>query len=108
MCRRFRPKDVPSIQPRPRLSVGGPADRAVDRARRFHVAARRDQVACSAETLSELGDDVDYVDLGTIPVKGRAEPVACYQINRIGALANPNAAPAMKINISAAVAAGSH
>jgi adenylate cyclase len=70
--------------------------------------ARRDQVACSAETLSELGTDVDYVDLGAIPVKGRAEPVACYQINRIGALANPNAAPAMKISISSAVVAPSH
>ncbi|HET9808054.1 MAG TPA: adenylate/guanylate cyclase domain-containing protein [Candidatus Limnocylindria bacterium] len=70
--------------------------------------ARRDQVACSAETLGELGDDVDYVDLGAIHVKGRAEPVACYQINRIGALANPNAAPAMKIAMSTAVAAGSH
>ncbi|HJW49138.1 MAG TPA: adenylate/guanylate cyclase domain-containing protein [Candidatus Limnocylindria bacterium] len=70
--------------------------------------ARRDQVACSAETLSELGDDVDYVDLGAIPVKGRAEPVACYQINRIGALTNPNAAPAMKIAISTAVVAPSH
>jgi adenylate cyclase len=70
--------------------------------------ARRDQVACSAETLSELGDDVDYVDLGAIPVKGRAEPVVCYQINRIGGLTNPNAAPAMKISISTAVVAGSH
>ena len=70
--------------------------------------ARRDQVACSAETLGELGDDVDYVDLGAIHVKGRAEPVACYQINRIGALANPNAAPAMKIALSTAVVAGSH
>jgi adenylate cyclase len=70
--------------------------------------ARRDQVACSAETLSELGGDVDYVDLGAIQVKGRAEPVACYQINRIGALTNPNAAPAMKIAISTAIVAGSH
>jgi class 3 adenylate cyclase/CHASE2 domain-containing sensor protein len=70
--------------------------------------ARRDQVACSAETLGELGDDVDYVDLGAIHVKGRAEPVACYQINRIGALTNPNAAPAMKISITTAVVARSH
>lgn len=70
--------------------------------------ARRDQVACSAETLGELGDDVDYVDLGAIHVKGRAQPVACYQINRIGTLANPNAAPAMKITIGTAVVAGSH
>jgi class 3 adenylate cyclase/CHASE2 domain-containing sensor protein len=70
--------------------------------------ARRDQVACSAETLSELGDDVDYVDLGRVHVKGRAEPVACYQIDRIGVLANPNAAPAMKITIGSAAVAGSH
>jgi adenylate cyclase len=70
--------------------------------------ARRDQVACSAETLSELGTDVDYVDLGAISVKGRAEPVACYQINRIGALVNPNAAPAAKIAIGTAAVAGSH
>lgn len=70
--------------------------------------ARRDQVACSAETLGELGDDVDYVDLGAIHVKGRAEPVACYQINRIGTLANPNAAPAMKITVGTAVVAGFH
>lgn len=70
--------------------------------------ARRDQVACSAETLSELGDDVDYVDLGAIHVKGRAEPVLCYQIDRIGALANPNAAPAPKITIGTAAVAGFH
>jgi adenylate cyclase len=70
--------------------------------------ARRDQVACSAETLSELGNDVDYVDLGAIPVKGRAEPVACYQIDRIGALANPNAAPAPQIRVGAAAVAGFH
>jgi class 3 adenylate cyclase/CHASE2 domain-containing sensor protein len=70
--------------------------------------ARRDQVACSAETLGELGPDVDYVDLGAIQVKGRAEPVACYQINRIGALANPNAAPASKIAVASAAVAGFH
>ena len=70
--------------------------------------ARRDQVACSAETLSELGADVDYVDLGAIHVKGRAEPVLCYQINRIGALENPNAAPAPKIRIGSPAVAGFH
>jgi adenylate cyclase len=70
--------------------------------------ARRDQVACSAETLSELGGDVDYVDLGAIAVKGRAEPVACYQINRIGALQNPNAAAAPQIGIASAAVAGLH
>src|SRR5207253_6443546 len=68
--------------------------------------ARRDQVACSAETLGELGSDVDYVDLGAIQVKGRTEPVACYQINRIGALTNPNAAPAPKIAIASAAVDG--
>jgi adenylate cyclase len=70
--------------------------------------ARRDQVACSAETLSELGDDVDYVDLGAIPVKGRAEAVACYQVNRIGALTNPNAASAPQAMITKAAVAGFH
>jgi adenylate cyclase len=70
--------------------------------------ARRDQVACSAETLSELGDDVDYVDLGVIHVKGRAESVACYQVNRIGALTNPNPAPAPHIAIATAAVAGFH
>ncbi len=70
--------------------------------------ARRDQVACSAETLGELGTDVDYVDLGAIQVKGRAEPVACFQINRIGTLANPNAAPAPQIAITKAAVAGFH
>jgi adenylate cyclase len=70
--------------------------------------ARRDQVACSAETLSELGDDVDYVDLGAIQVKGRAEAVACYQVNRIGALTNPNAATAPQTLITKAAVAGFH
>jgi class 3 adenylate cyclase len=70
--------------------------------------ARRDQVAYGAETLSELGDDVDYVDLGAIHVKGRAEPVACYQINRIGALTNPNAATAPHIRVTTAAVAGFH
>jgi adenylate cyclase len=70
--------------------------------------ARRDQVACSAETLGELGDDVDYVDLGAIQVKGRAEAVACYQVNRVGALVNPNAATAPKTLITKAAVAGFH
>ncbi|HEX9094263.1 MAG TPA: adenylate/guanylate cyclase domain-containing protein, partial [Coriobacteriia bacterium] len=70
--------------------------------------ARRDQVVCSAETLSELGPDVDYVDLGAIHVKGRAESVACYQIDRIGALVNPNAAPAPQIRVATAAVAGFH
>jgi adenylate cyclase len=70
--------------------------------------ARRDQVACSAETLSELGDDVDYVDLGAIQVKGRAEAVACYQVDRIGALTNPNAATGPHTLITKAAVAGFH
>jgi len=51
--------------------------------------ARRDQVAVSGATLAELGDDVTVIDLGAIPVKGRAQPVACYQVDRIGAIASP-------------------
>jgi adenylate cyclase len=70
--------------------------------------ARRDQVACSAETLSELGDDVDYVDLGAIQVRGRAEAVRCYQVNRVGALTNPNAASAPQSLITKAAVAGFH
>ena len=70
--------------------------------------ARRDQVACSAETLSELGDDVDYVDLGAIHVKGRAEAVSCHQVNRIGSLTNPNAASAPQTLITKAAVAGFH
>jgi adenylate cyclase len=70
--------------------------------------ARRDQVACSAETLSELGDDVDYVDLGAIQVRGRGEAVKCYQVNRIGAITNPNAASAPQALITKAAVAGFH
>jgi adenylate cyclase len=70
--------------------------------------ARRDQVACSAETLGELGDDVDYVDLGAIQVRGRAEAVACYQVNRVGGLTNPNAATAPQTLITKAAVAGFH
>jgi CHASE2 domain-containing sensor protein/class 3 adenylate cyclase len=70
--------------------------------------ARRDQVVCSAETLGELGGDVDYVDLGAIHVKGRAEAVACYQVDRIGALTNPNAATAPQTLITKAAVAGFH
>jgi adenylate cyclase len=70
--------------------------------------ARRDQVACSAETLSMLGSDVDKVDLGAIQVKGRTEAVRCYQINRVGPTANPNPAPAPDIAITKAAVAGYH
>ena len=68
--------------------------------------ARRDQVACSGETLHELGDDVDAVDLGAVVVKGRVEPVPCWQINRLGAVRSPRPAPPPEIPIGrAAVAA---
>jgi len=70
--------------------------------------ARRDQVACSAETLTELGDDVEPVDLGAIQVKGRAEPVRCYQINRIGTVVNPNPAPPPELPVTKAAVAGFH
>src|SRR5207247_11029863 len=70
--------------------------------------ARRDQVACSAETLAMLGSDMEKVDLGAIQVKGRAEAVRCYQINRIGATANPKPAPAPEAAITKAAVAGYH
>ena len=70
--------------------------------------ARRDQVACSAETLKEIGDDVAFIDLGAIPVKGRAEPVQCYQINRLGPIATPNPAPPPEVPIGRAAVAGYH
>lgn len=70
--------------------------------------ARRDQVAVSAETLAELGADVVAVDLGAVPVKGRAEPVRCYQVNSLGAIESPNPAPAPERPIGAAAVAGYH
>ena len=70
--------------------------------------ARRDQVACSGATLAELGDDVSVTDLGAITVKGRAAPVACYQVDRIGAIAGPNPAPPPDRLITAAAVAGFH
>jgi adenylate cyclase len=70
--------------------------------------ARRDQVAVSAETLSELGDDVVTVDLGAVQVKGRAEAIRCYQVNSIGTIESPNPAPAPERPIGAAAVAGYH
>ena len=70
--------------------------------------ARRDQVACSADTLRALGDDVETVDLGAIQVKGRGEPVQCFQINRVGVAANPNPAPAPAVQVTKAAVAGYH
>ncbi len=70
--------------------------------------ARRDQVACSAETLAALGNDVESIDLGAIAVKGRAEPVKCYQVNRIGPIANPNPAAPPEVHVTKAAVAGYH
>ena len=70
--------------------------------------ARRDQVACSGASLAELGDDVLVIDLGAIAVKGRAAPVQCYQVDRIGAIASPNPAPPPDWLIAAAAVAGFH
>jgi class 3 adenylate cyclase/CHASE2 domain-containing sensor protein len=70
--------------------------------------ARRDQVAVSGETLRELGDDVEAVDLGAVLVKGRNEPVPCWQINRLGQLATPKPAPAPEVPIGRAAVAGYH
>jgi adenylate cyclase len=68
--------------------------------------ARRDQVVCSAATLRELGDDVEAVDLGAIHVKGRAEPVPCWQVNRLGQIESPKPAPAPDVPIGRAAVAG--
>lgn len=70
--------------------------------------ARRDQVVVSRATLEELGSDVAAVSLGEIAVKGRAEPVACFQIDRLGEKANPNPAPAPDRPIGQAAVAGFH
>ena len=70
--------------------------------------ARRDQVACSADTLAALGDDVEAIDLGAIAVKGRGEAVRCFQINRVGQTANPNPAPAPEAQVTRAAVAGYH
>jgi adenylate cyclase len=68
--------------------------------------ARRDQVVVSGETLAELGDDVEAIDLGAVLVKGRVEPVPCWQINRLGEVATPKPAPAPEVPISRAAVAG--
>ena len=70
--------------------------------------ARRDQVACSKDTLARLGDDVVAIDLGSIFVKGRSEPVACYQVDRVGLVANPNPAPPPELPVGRATVAGFH
>jgi adenylate cyclase len=70
--------------------------------------ARRDQVAVSGETLRELGDDLEAVDLGAAHVKGRTEPVPCWQINRLGEVATPKPAPAPEVPIGRAAVAGYH
>ena len=70
--------------------------------------ARRDQVAVSQELLSKLGDDVVSVDLGAIVVKGRNEAVHCFQIDRVGMIANPNPAPPPEVPVGKAAVAGYH
>lgn len=70
--------------------------------------ARRDQVACSGATLAELGDDVSVIDLGAVAVRGRAEPVRCYQVDRIGSTLTPRPAPPPERPVVAATVAGFH
>lgn len=70
--------------------------------------ARRDQVVVSGETLGELGDDVEAIDLGAVPVKGRTVPVPCWQINRLGQVTTPKPAPAPDVPIGRAAVAGYH
>ena len=68
--------------------------------------ARRDQVVVSSETLREIGDDVEAVDLGAVLVKGRLEPVPCWQIDRLGTLVSPRPAPAPERPLARAAAGG--
>ncbi|HUQ16416.1 MAG TPA: adenylate/guanylate cyclase domain-containing protein, partial [Candidatus Saccharimonadales bacterium] len=70
--------------------------------------ARRDQVAIGDATLAQIGTDLSVVDLGAVVVKGRAGPVRCYQVDRIGDLANPNPAPPPEVAIGTAAVAGYH
>jgi adenylate cyclase len=70
--------------------------------------ARRDQVACSGATLAALGPNVGTVELGAIQVKGRAEPVTCFQIDRLDDVANPNPAPAPETPVGRAAVGGFH
>jgi adenylate cyclase len=70
--------------------------------------ARRDQVVVSGETLGELGADVDAIDLGAVSVKGRVEPVPCWQINRLGSVATPKPAPAPEAPLRRAAVVGYH
>ncbi|HKC91894.1 MAG TPA: adenylate/guanylate cyclase domain-containing protein [Candidatus Limnocylindria bacterium] len=70
--------------------------------------ARRDQVVVSGATLREIGDDLEAVDLGAVRVKGRAEPVPCWQINRLGQQVTPKPAPAPDVPMSRAAVAGYH
>ena len=70
--------------------------------------ARRDQVAVSAETLSELGDDVVSLDLGAVQVKGRIGAIQCYQVNSVGTIESPKPAPPPERPIGAAAVAGYH
>ena len=70
--------------------------------------ARRDQVVVSGETLADLGDDVEAIDLGAVPVKGRAEPVPCWQINRLGQVATPRPAAPPEVPLRRAAVAGYH
>jgi len=60
-------------------------------------------VVVSGETLGELGDDVEAIDLGAVLVKGRAEPVPCWQINRLGQVTTPKPAPDVPVRRAAVV-----
>jgi adenylate cyclase len=65
----------------------------VNVAARLTGIAKRDNIVVSERTLRELGDDVDALDLGFVQVKGRAEPVHCFQVNRLADLEAPRRAP---------------
>jgi adenylate cyclase len=68
--------------------------------------AKRDNVAVSEGTLEALVPDVDYIDLGLVQVKGRAEAVHCFQVNRVGTIMAPNPAKPPRKPRQAPVLAG--
>ena len=62
--------------------------------------------------LKTLGVEVDkrgaVLTDEMLRVKGRAEPVQCFQVNRVGQTTNPNPAPAPQVQITKAAVAGYH
>jgi hypothetical protein len=54
------------------------------------------------------GDNMMVLWAAPLEVKGRLEPVVCWQINRIGQVAAPKPASAREVPIGRAAVAGYH